>query len=558
MHPDLIPGATIDARYVLEEQVGSGGAGTVWKARDLRLDAIVAIKFLDDIRPDQLERFGREARLVAQLHHPAIVRSTDFGPEHTPPYFVMGYIDGHSLATELRPMSAPEVRRIISACADALADAHAAGIVHRDLKPGNILIGRLRRVYLTDFGLARTETEPGVTLANMTVGTPEYWAPEQARGEPPRAPADMYALGAIGFDLLTGRLPFPVPEGGDRIAASHLRLTQPAPRVADVAPHLAQQDPALADLINALLRTDPDERPSARQVVATLREPISNPQAPVPQPFPETIERAGTPAPAAPAGMSTVSTPPAAMPTVGATTPEPTPVPAETSRDPTTPASPYAAGPADGATSTPASDKARASAQAADDVKGQDDQVTSTSADEGTGPEPAGTIFVPPFSEDAHRIASAQGTPTTTATTSAEAPATQSAPAPTATGSTGVRGSSWERLVSLLLRTDGRVSRRTWWTVVGICWLAPILLAASSGPFLAAWVYVRVVFVLAALAATYVSVIISAKRFHDRDESGWLAAIGFVPWLGWVFVIVWCGMLRGTKGPNRFGQEPLR
>ena len=251
----------------------------MWKARDLRLDVIVAIKFLDDVRPDQIERFGREARAVAKLDHPSIVRSTDFQSQHDPPYFVMTFIDGHSLAREPRPLPPAEVRRIVGICADALATAHAASIVHRDLTPANVLIDGSRRVFLSDFGLARGEAESDVTLPSTSVGTPEYWAPEQARGEAPRASADMYALGAVAFELLTDRLPFPIPDDGDRLRASYVRLVQPAPKIADIAPDVARTDPVLAGIVDALLATTPDDRPTAQSVRNSLNAGSAAPSA---------------------------------------------------------------------------------------------------------------------------------------------------------------------------------------------------------------------------------------------------------------------------------------
>ena len=266
-------------RYRLQERLGTGGAGDVWRAVDERLGAPVAVKLLHDTRPDQAARLAREARELARLAHARIVRCTDCDPEHDPPYLVMELVEGGTLRDRDLPLPAGEVRAVLDAMLEALEAAHAAGVTHRDLTPSNVLLDRTGGVVVTDFGLARSGREPRVTASGILVGTPEYMAPEQARGEAPAPAGDLYAAGAIAFELLAGRLPFPSAEATDRLLAASRRLVEDAPPVATVVPEAAAEDPELARLIDDLLARDPAARPTAaagrRRLVTgqTVRRP---------------------------------------------------------------------------------------------------------------------------------------------------------------------------------------------------------------------------------------------------------------------------------------------
>jgi eukaryotic-like serine/threonine-protein kinase len=196
--------------------LGRGGMGVVYKARHLRLDRPVALKMLlagPYAGPDELERFLREAQAVAGLRHPNVVHLYDVGDVEGRPYFTMELIDGGSLALKLggAPLPARLAASLVATIAEAVEAAHQSGIIHRDLKPANVMLTADGRPKVTDFGLARRlEPDGGLTLSGAPMGTPSYMAPEQARGDRGAiAPAtDVYALGAILYECLTGRPPF--------------------------------------------------------------------------------------------------------------------------------------------------------------------------------------------------------------------------------------------------------------------------------------------------------------------------------------------------------------
>jgi serine/threonine-protein kinase len=201
--------------YEVKEVVGRGGVGVVYKALHLRLNRPVAVKMLlsgQHASPDELERFLREAETVAGLHHPNVVNLYDVGEVEGRPYFTMEFIEGGSLARKLAegPMPAREAAALVIQVTESIEKAHQNGIIHRDLKPGNVLLTADGTPKVTDFGLARLESDARLTLSGAPVGTPSYMAPEQARGEKSAiGPAtDVYALGAILYECLTGRPPF--------------------------------------------------------------------------------------------------------------------------------------------------------------------------------------------------------------------------------------------------------------------------------------------------------------------------------------------------------------
>ncbi|MHC4947335.1 MAG: protein kinase domain-containing protein [Planctomycetota bacterium] len=197
--------------YELERCIGRGGGGVVWLGRDTTLDRPVAIKFLVDARPADVERFRREARFAARLENPSIVPIYELGDADGRPYIAMQYIDGGNLGDV--DLDAAALARVVRSVAVALRQAHAQGIVHRDIKPANILLDRDRRPFLTDFGIARDlRGELGETISHegQVIGTPALMPPEQARGDVQAVDArsDVYAIGATLYYKLSGRYPF--------------------------------------------------------------------------------------------------------------------------------------------------------------------------------------------------------------------------------------------------------------------------------------------------------------------------------------------------------------
>jgi serine/threonine protein kinase len=196
--------------YVLRRCLGQGGCGVVWLAHDTRLDRPVAIKFLQDVRAADLERFRREARFTARLNDPSIVRIYELGEVDERPYIAMQYVEGQNFADA--KLETVGVVRVLRGVALALKHAHAEGIVHRDIKPENILLDREERPYLTDFGTRNITGDIGDTISTegQVIGTPGLMPPEQARGEIQAVDArsDVYALGATLFAKLAGQYPF--------------------------------------------------------------------------------------------------------------------------------------------------------------------------------------------------------------------------------------------------------------------------------------------------------------------------------------------------------------
>lgn len=268
-------------RYQIERMVGRGGMGTVYRAFDVMVGDIVALKVLDATvatSGDQLEWFRREVRLARRITHPNVARTHDMGEQDGAHYITMEFVEGTTLQDLLRVREAAaegegkrrrqaldpvRAARIALAVSEGLAAAHAAGVVHRDLKPANVLIDRSGRVALTDFGIARALTDEHAGARTQgVVGTPLYMAPEQLSGLTVDQRADIYALGLMLSEMLTGELPF---AGPTPIATALARLTQPPPDPRGVRPGLP--DP-LAELVLHCLAQLPDQRPDSAAAVA--------------------------------------------------------------------------------------------------------------------------------------------------------------------------------------------------------------------------------------------------------------------------------------------------
>jgi serine/threonine protein kinase len=265
--------ALIDDRYRLGAQIGADGSGEVFEAEQVRLGRKVTIKMLEKGRsPDDVERFLREARVLAKLHHPGIVYIADFGVHEGRPYLVREGVGGRSLEDVLRDKGRliPEAALMIMLqIAEALEHAHASGVVHRGLCPQNIQIDEEGRARITEFGVARfVQDVETLTAPGVVVGASQYMSPEQAKGKPVDARTDLYALGVIGYRAIAGRLPFQAMTLAELLGMQALQEPTPLAEAA-LVPKEAYQGCAIVD---RLLERDPERRyPSATWVVNAIR-----------------------------------------------------------------------------------------------------------------------------------------------------------------------------------------------------------------------------------------------------------------------------------------------
>jgi serine/threonine-protein kinase len=259
----------IAGRYVLEGRLGFGGMSTVHLALDKRLERQVAVKLLAEHLADDpafVSRFQREAQAAARLVHPNIVQVFDSGrDERSERYFiVMEYIEGSSCAEILRDdgwVEVDEALRIIEQACEGLHYAHRHGVVHRDVKPGNLLRAREGEVKLADFGIAKATEQSSITQVGSVLGTAAYLAPEQARGEEAGPSADLYALGVVTYQLISGRLPY------EATSLTELALKQQQEEPPTLDTLVAAVSPELADAVAMALALDPRERyASAREM----------------------------------------------------------------------------------------------------------------------------------------------------------------------------------------------------------------------------------------------------------------------------------------------------
>src|SRR5213595_1065675 len=240
--PGILPrvvGELIAGRYELEELVGSGGMSSVYRAHDKLLERTVALKILheqftrDD---DYVERFRREARAVAQLAHPNIVTVIDRGEQDGRQFIVFEYIDGMNLKelmAEEGPLSPREAIELALQVARGLSFAHDQGLVHRDVKPQNVILDADGRAKVTDFGIAHAVDVDGMTITGTIMGTSNYIAPEQARGQPVDEQTDVYSLGCVLYELLAGRPPY---VGDNFVTVAMQHVNDPIPSISDVRP----------------------------------------------------------------------------------------------------------------------------------------------------------------------------------------------------------------------------------------------------------------------------------------------------------------------------------
>ncbi|RYM07311.1 Stk1 family PASTA domain-containing Ser/Thr kinase [Sporolactobacillus sp. THM7-7] len=253
-------GKRVGGRYEILSRLGEGGMAIVYKAKDLILDRIVAVKVLrSELAGDDefIRRFRREAESVASLSHPNIVAIYDIGEEEDCYYLVMEYVQGMTLKEFIKdysPIPINEAVHIMKQITKAIAHAHALGIVHRDIKPHNIMIDETEHIEVTDFGIAVTLTGATITYTHSIIGSAHYLSPEQARGGKATVKSDIYALGIVMFELLTGRLPFPGTSAVS-VALKHLREPMPYPR--NFRPEIPQ---SLENVMIRALEKNPDDR----------------------------------------------------------------------------------------------------------------------------------------------------------------------------------------------------------------------------------------------------------------------------------------------------------
>src|SRR3954467_4381311 len=242
-------GTLIGERFRLDEKVGAGGMSSVYRAFDPTLERWVAIKLMHrDIStdPDQLERFRREARAVASLNHPHIVTVIDAGEDEGAPYIVFEYVDGETLKDRIRRIGrlpVPEAVAYAIEIGRALSCAHSNRLVHRDVKPQNVLIDLDGRAKVTDFGIARSMEAKGLTATGRVLGTTDYVSPEQALGHQVTEQSDIYSLGIVLYEMLTGETPFSADTQG-AVAMKHVR--DPLPDVQRRRPEVSA---ALASIV---------------------------------------------------------------------------------------------------------------------------------------------------------------------------------------------------------------------------------------------------------------------------------------------------------------------
>jgi hypothetical protein len=286
---NVILGNTLGGRYRLDARIGHGGMSTVYRAFDTVLERQVAIKLMHrEIASDsdQLERFRREARAVAQLNHPHIVTVIDAGEWDSQddldgiegevggtPYMVLEHVDGENLKELIRrdaPLEVPTVLAYGIEIARALGAAHAQEIVHRDVKPQNVLLSGEGGAKITDFGIARTLSEEGLTMDGRVLGTTDYVSPEQALGRPVTGQSDVYSLGVVLYEMLTGSVPF---KGESPVAVAMMHVREEVPDVQLARPEVSA---ATAAVVERATAKDIDRRyPDTTSMIVDMEEALA-------------------------------------------------------------------------------------------------------------------------------------------------------------------------------------------------------------------------------------------------------------------------------------------
>jgi serine/threonine protein kinase len=271
---------SLAAEYEIIEELGRGGMAMVYRARDLQLEREVAIKVLPfslAFDTEFVERFQREARTAAQLEHPNIIPIYRVGRSGRVIYFVMKYLRGGSLSAVLgvrKKLNPPEIRRLLLEAGSALGYAAQRGIVHRDIKPDNIMFDEFGQSLLTDFGIAKAASGQKLTGTGMSIGTPHYMSPEQARAQPIDGRSDIYSLGIVAYQCLTGSVPY---DGEDSFSIGYKHITEPIPTPALIT----ADERRLFEVIKRMLMKDPFDRfQTCEELIASFQgQPIAAPGA---------------------------------------------------------------------------------------------------------------------------------------------------------------------------------------------------------------------------------------------------------------------------------------
>src|ERR1700732_962903 len=267
----LEPGTILAERFEILQLLGQGGMGAVYKARDTELERLVDLKLIRPelaSHPEILRRFKQELILAREVTHRNVIRIFDLGQAQGIKFITMEYVEGRDLKGQIHEkgkFTADEAVPIALQIAAALEAAHTAGVVHRDLKPQNVMSDKDGRVYVMDFGIARSLEHQGMTQTGALMGTPEYMSPEQAKGEKVDARSDLFALGIIFYEMLTGISPFKA----ETVMAMMFQRTQ------ERAPRLSRLNlgvpPVISDIVSKCLETKAEERyQSAREVISDL------------------------------------------------------------------------------------------------------------------------------------------------------------------------------------------------------------------------------------------------------------------------------------------------
>jgi serine/threonine-protein kinase len=269
-------GSLLSGRYRIDARIGTGGMSAVYLAFDTVLERQVAIKQLHrDVAADaaQIERFRREARAVAQLNHPHVVGVIDVGEDSGSPYIVFEYVEGETLKDRIRRNGRLEVTEALAYAievARALGAAHARGIVHRDVKPQNVLVDEEGSAKVTDFGIARTLGQEGLTAEGRVLGTTDYVSPEQALGHQVTGQSDIYSLGIVLFEMLTGDVPF---HGENQVAVAMKHVREDLPDVQALRPEVSST--TAAALERATAKDLSRRHRSAAQLIDDLEEALA-------------------------------------------------------------------------------------------------------------------------------------------------------------------------------------------------------------------------------------------------------------------------------------------